>query len=73
MAGTGAVTGCDDGHGRLVVLTPEWTTYDLPFAQITQAGWGRPVVFDATKVMSVQFNFEKNLMFDVAIDEVGLY
>jgi hypothetical protein len=73
VAGAGTGQGCDDGHGRLVVLSPEWKSYDLPFAQITQAGWGKPVVFDATQIMSIQFNVEKNLAFDVSIDDVGFF
>jgi hypothetical protein len=65
--------GCDDGHGSVLLLTPEWTTYTLPFAQIKQAGWGKVVPFDATKIMSVQFNVDKNQVFDVSIDEIGFY
>jgi hypothetical protein len=70
---TTAGEGCDDGHGRSLFLTPEWQTYQLTFDQITQAGWGKPVVFDATQIMAVQFNIDKGLAFDVAIDDIGFY
>jgi hypothetical protein len=71
--GAGAGQGCDDGHGRVLVLSGTWETYELPFAQLTQAGWGKVVAFDATAVMSVQFNVDKNLAFDVAVDDIGFY
>jgi hypothetical protein len=65
--------GCDDGHGRAILLTPEWKTYQIAFDEIRQAGWGKPVVFDAATIMAVQFNIDKNLAFDVSIDEIGFY
>lgn len=64
---------CDDGHGSVVFLTDTWTVYKLPFDEIRQAGWGKPVVFDATTLMSIQFNVDKNLPFDFAIDSIGFY
>jgi hypothetical protein len=64
---------CDDGHGTNLFLTGNWTVYKLPFAEIRQAGWGKPVAFDATKIMSIQFNVDKNLPFDFAIDSIGFY
>jgi hypothetical protein len=64
---------CDDGHGSVLFLTDTWTVYKLPFDEIRQAGWGKPVVFDATTIMSIQFNVDKNLTFDFAIDNIGFY
>ena len=64
---------CDDGHGSVLFLTSEWATYKLPFDTIRQAGWGKPVVFDSTQIMSIQFNVDKNLAFDFAVDDIGFY
>jgi Carbohydrate binding domain (family 11) len=65
--------GCDDGHGSVLFLTSDWTVHKLAFSDLRQAGWGKPVVFDASKIMSIQFNVDKNLAFDFAIDDIGLY
>ncbi len=70
---TTAGEGCDDGHGRALLLTPEWKTYQLAFNQIAQAGWGKQVVFDSSTIMAVQFNIDKNLAFDVSVDDIGFY
>jgi hypothetical protein len=64
---------CDDGHGKVLFLTDSWTVYKLPFAEIRQAGWGKPVAFDATTLLSIQFNVDKNLAFDFAVDNIGFY
>jgi hypothetical protein len=73
VAGSGTGQACDDGHGRLLVLTADWKSFDLPFAQLTQGGWGKPVPFDPATVLSIQFNVDKNLPFDVSIDDIGFY
>ncbi len=70
---TVAGQGCDDGHGSVLFLTSEWANYKLAFSDIRQAGWGKPVVFDSTTLMSIQFNVDKNLAFDFAVDDIGFY
>ena len=64
---------CDDGHGKALFLTGDWTVYKLPFSEIRQAGWGKPVAFDAKTILSIQFNVDKNLAFDFAVDDIGFY
>ena len=73
VPGAGTTDKCDDGHGSLLFLTSDWKTFKLPFASLQQAGWGKPVVFDSTQIMSIQFNVDKNLAFDFSIDDIGFY
>jgi hypothetical protein len=64
---------CDDLHGASLDLTSEWKEYSLAFSQLRQQGWGKAVPFAATDVTSVLFQADKDLMFDVAVDDVGFY
>jgi hypothetical protein len=64
---------CDDSHGKNIMLTSQWKTYDLPFAMLTQEGWGKKVDFDPATLTGVQFTTGKNLMFDISVDDVRFY
>ncbi len=64
---------CEDGHGKLVTLTSEWKTYELPFAMLKQEGWGKPQPFDPATITSIHFGFAKGLTWDVSIDNVRFY
>jgi hypothetical protein len=64
---------CDDAHGRPIALSDEWKEYDLPFAQLTQEGWGKPAEFDPTKVTGVMFIVGANVDFEVVVDDVRFY
>jgi hypothetical protein len=64
---------CNDFHGTNVTLTAEWTSYDIPFDVLAQAGWGVPAPFDPSNAVSIEFQIDKNLDFDFAIDNVSLY
>lgn len=63
---------CYDTHSRVVLLTPEWETYEVPWAQLQQWGWGTQARFDATRVLSLQFAVDgKNLPVDFWLDDVA--
>lgn len=64
---------CHDTHGALVRLTPEWRQFVVPFADLRQAGFGKVVPWDSTKLMDVQFDVGRNLSFDISIDEIGFF
>ncbi len=64
---------CDDLHGTLVDLTPEWKDYTIPFARLRQGGWGRAVPFAATDATAVLFQADKDLTFDFAVDDIRFY
>lgn len=64
---------CEDLHGSLINLTAEWKDYELEFSALRQGGWGQAVPFAAAEVTSVLFQVDKDLMFDVAVDDVRFY
>ena len=64
---------CDDLHGTLVDLTPEWKDYVIEFGQLRQGGWGKAVPFAATDVTAVLFQTDKDVSFDIAVDDVRFY
>ena len=45
----------------------------IPFAQLTQEGWGTPAGWDASTAAGPQFQVPANSDFDVWIDEIGFY
>jgi len=67
-------TGCSNGHGKKVVLTPAWAEIDLPFASIMQdPTWGTQVAFDKTQLLSVQVQFPSGVTYAVALDDFTFY
>jgi hypothetical protein len=73
VPGTTPGTECEDAHGKDIALTTAWKEYQVPFAGLTQAGWGKVVSFDKKKLTAVFFQVNPNVSFDVWIDEVKLY
>lgn len=62
---------CYDTHSRVVMLTPEWETYEVPWAQLQQWGWGTQARFDPARLLSLQFAVDgKNLPVDFWLDDV---
>ena len=45
-----------DYHGFKVAAASVWTTVDVPFALLSQEGWGEPVAFDPTHVRDLTFH-----------------
>ena len=64
---------CDDLHGKPIDLTPDWQDYVVNFADLRQGGWGRNVPFAATDVTAVLFQTDKDLSFDIAVDDIRFY
>jgi len=64
---------CEDLHGKTINLTGEWVDYEVELSAVRQGGWGKMVPFEAGEVMAVLFQVDKDLMFDVAIDDVRFY
>jgi Carbohydrate binding domain (family 11) len=64
---------CSDNYGATLDLGSGWVQYVVPFTSLMQQGWGTPVAFDPTAVLSVQFQVTQNNTFDVWIDDIGLY
>lgn len=67
-------TGCSNGHGKKVVLTPTWAEVDLPFAAIMQdPSWGTQVPFDKAALLSLQVQVPSGGAFSVALDDFTFY
>ncbi|HVY27309.1 MAG TPA: hypothetical protein VHB79_12205 [Polyangiaceae bacterium] len=67
-------TGCSNGHGLKVVLTPDWAQVDVPFATIMQdPTWGTQVPFDKASLLSFQVQFPSGGPFNAALDDLTFY
>lgn len=64
---------CEDLHGKSINLTSEWKDYEIELASLRQGGWGKMVPFEPSEVTAVLFQIDKDLMFDVAVDDVRFY
>ncbi|WP_437507858.1 hypothetical protein [Sorangium sp. So ce1099] len=69
-------TGCDDNWAKSLSLTEEWKEFTIPFAALAQGGWGDPAAtdaIDASKIYSIQFQFNAVPGFDLCIDDITFY
>ncbi|WP_438022711.1 hypothetical protein [Sorangium sp. So ce233] len=69
-------TGCNDNWAKSLSLTEEWKEFTIPFAALTQGGWGDPAAtdaVDASKIYSIQFQFNTVPEFDLCIDDITFY
>jgi len=65
--------GCNDHFGANITLTPQWTSYTILFATMTQEGWGTQVgQFDAVNAYGIEFEFPLQATFDCWIDDIAL-
>jgi hypothetical protein len=72
--GGSCTTGCSNGHGKKVVLTPDWAQIDLPFASIMQdPTWGTQAPFDKATLLSMQVQFPSGGAFNAALDDLTFY
>jgi hypothetical protein len=70
----GICTMCYDSFGKTVSLGTEWKQIVLPFAELSQRGFGDPVAsFDAAHVYTIDFGFAGPLPFDLWIDDIAFY
>ncbi|AUX38756.1 uncharacterized protein SOCE26_001340 [Sorangium cellulosum] len=63
--------GCDDNWAKSLSLTEEWKEFTIPFADLAQGGWGDPAAteaIDASKLYSIQLQFNTVPEFDLCID-----
>lgn len=71
--GGSCMADCEDAHGKIVPLSEEWAQYTVDFDEAFQEGWGAAAAFDATNLMSIQFQVSASTDFDFAIDNVAFY
>ena len=71
--------GCFDSHQVFVDLTSSWARYEVPFANLTQVGWGAPAHFDPSQILAVAWGATEPITglqahcFDFWIDDVTFY
>jgi hypothetical protein len=72
---SGKVGSCTACFGITVPLTSKWVQIEVPFASITQGGFGRPgpSKADLQAITSLQFQFPDNVSFDFWLDDIELY
>jgi hypothetical protein len=46
---------CFDSYQGQLSLGPSWQAYHFDFARLNQQGWGTPAIFDAKKLIGVNF------------------
>jgi hypothetical protein len=74
MGGGTCTTGCSNGHGAKVALTPAWAQIDLPFATIMQdLTWGTQAAFNKATFLSLQVQVPAGGPFNVALDDFTCY
>lgn len=62
---------CYDTHSRVVILSDNWETYEIPWGQFQQWGWGTQVMFDPSRVLNLQFSVDgKSLPVDFWLDDI---
>jgi len=66
-------TECEDAHGMSIPLTDEWQQFTVPFDGAFQEGWGTAASFDASTMMSVQFQVAAGIDFEYELDQIGFY
>jgi len=70
----GVCTMCYDSFGKILSLGTEWKQIVLPFAELSQRGFGDPVsFFDSAHVYTIDFAFVGPQAFDLWIDDVAFY
>ncbi len=66
---------CYDSHTTTyLLLSDQWTLYELPWSAFQQRGFGTPASFDPGAIMHVQFAFDTaDLPIDFWLDEVSFW
>jgi hypothetical protein len=73
---TTAVEGekCEDHFGKNMIFTTTWTLYVLPFAELTQLGWGKSAAaLDKTTLYGLQVTAKPKLDVDLWLDQVEFF
>lgn len=62
---------CYDTHSRVVILTEKWETYEIPWRQLQQWGWGTQAKFDPTRLLNLIFAVDGKLLpVDFWVDDI---
>lgn len=65
---------CGDHFGYDIESVPtSWKQLSVSFDQLTQVGFGAPVVFDETQVLNVEFSLGRGATFDISVDQLEFY
>jgi len=66
---------CYDTHGvYLTKLDTTWKQYRIPFAGLTQRGFGLPRNrVDPSSIYTIEFQFDPNTVFDFGLDDISFY
>jgi hypothetical protein len=66
-----AAVQCWDAHATTVTLSEDWEHYEVPWADLQQAGWGVAVPFDEATLVGLNWNFGPDaLPIDFVLDNV---
>jgi hypothetical protein len=70
-----ACTSCGDHFGSVATLSDTFQSFQLPFSDMKQAGWGKPQVatFDLARAYAVIFGWGVDEPFDAWIDDLSFY
>ncbi len=73
----GVCTNCYDDHGFDVTVAPsEWSLVEIPFADMTQEGWGSPrASFEPARAYGIQWqvNRPSGAAIDLWVDDIALF
>jgi hypothetical protein len=67
------VSNCWDAHSFPVIVYDAWGFYQIAFSELRQRGFGTPVAFDSTQLLTVQFQVDPGQDFELWIDDVGFF
>ena len=64
---------CYDAHGKVILLSDTWDSYEMRWEKLQQGGWGTEARFTPERIVSVGFNIDvKSLPIDLWLDDVEL-
>lgn len=65
---------CDDHFGKNLTLTSSWAHYVVPFAELSQIGWGNPAAaLDKTTLYGLQLTAKAKLDVDLWLDQIEFF
>jgi endoglucanase len=65
---------CDDHFGKNLVLTTSWTLYSVPFAELSQIGWGLAGdALDKATLYGLQLTAKPKLNVDLWLDQIEFF
>ena len=69
------VQDCFDSHGKMFTINHpyEWRQYRMAFSEVKQSDWGLQADFNPAGIMALQFHFDTNTNFDLAVDNIAFY